>query len=82
MPVPAIMPHLPFCCAATGGSRVRMGFNMKKADTYWMIPIHSDYLRDSVFNPWYIILVKITIHSSSCEIEDFVETHRCKLCVI
>ena len=28
-----------------------------------------------------IIIIKIKIHSS-CEIEDFVETHLCKLCVI
>ena len=29
------------------------------------------------------IIIKIKVHSSSCEIEDFVETHRiCKLCVI
>ena len=27
------------------------------------------------------IIIKIKIHSS-CEIEDFVETHLCKLCVI
>ena len=26
--------------------------------------------------------MKIKIHSSSCEIEHFVETHLCKLCVI
>ena len=29
----------------------------------------------------YYILIKIRIHSS-CEIEYFVETHHCKLCVI
>ena len=29
----------------------------------------------------YIYIIKIKIHSS-CEIEDFVETHLCKLCVI
>ena len=28
------------------------------------------------------IIIKIKIHSSSCEIEYFVETHLCKLCVI
>ena len=28
-----------------------------------------------------IYIIKIKIHSS-CEIEDFVETHLCKLCVI
>ena len=28
-----------------------------------------------------ILIIKIKIHSS-CEIEDFVETHLCKLCVI
>ena len=31
---------------------------------------------------WYqVYSMKIKIHSS-CEIEDFVETHLCKLCVI
>ena len=29
----------------------------------------------------YIYIIKMKIHSS-CEIEDFVETHLCKLCVI
>ena len=28
------------------------------------------------------VLIKITLHSTSCEIEDFVGTHLCKLCVI
>ena len=28
-----------------------------------------------------VYIIKIKIHSS-CEIEDFVETHLCKLCVI
>ena len=28
-----------------------------------------------------VCIIKIKIHSS-CEIEDFVETHLCKLCVI
>ena len=30
---------------------------------------------------WYTHIIKIKIHSS-CEIEYFVETHLCKLCVI
>ena len=29
-----------------------------------------------------VLLYKMKIHSSRCEIEDFVETHLCKLCVI
>ena len=35
-------------------------------------------LRAQIFHP-YIIKIKIR---SSCEIENFVETHLCKLCVI
>ena len=31
---------------------------------------------------FHIYIIKIKIHSSSCEIECFVETHLCKLCVI
>ena len=30
----------------------------------------------------YTHTIKIKIHSSSCEIEDFVETHLCKLSVM
>ena len=38
--------------------------------------------RKNTNNPrWYTHIIKIKIHSS-CEIEDFVETHLCKLCVI
>ena len=29
-----------------------------------------------------IYIIKFKVHSTSCEIEDFVETHLCKLCVI
>ena len=43
------------------------------------ITIHTDTvgLRASDLD-----IIKIKIHSSCCEIEDFVETHLCKLCVI
>ena len=34
-----------------------------------------------LFRHSYIFIIKIKIHSS-CDIEDFVETHLCKLCVI
>ena len=37
-------------------------------------------LTAGVYFNFYII--KIKIHYNSCEIEDFVETHLCKLCVI
>ena len=38
-----------------------------------------------VYNLQIVVLIvdvnyKIKIHSSSCEIKDFVETHLCKLC--
>ena len=46
-----------------------MKYHMKYHMNYYM-KYHMNY---------YII--KIKIHSS-CEIEDFVETHLCKLCVI
>ena len=43
------------------------------------ISVNSSNIRAKNSYEWYII--KIKIHSI-CEIEDFVETHLCKLCVI
>ena len=42
-----------------------------KVYTLWTV--HVDY--------WVFLLQRMEIHSS-CEIEDFVETHLCKLCVM
>ena len=44
--------------------------------SYTVVIILQEYL---VSYTWYTVKVKI---HSSCEIEDFVETHLCKLCVI
>ena len=38
---------------------------------------HKNKTKKTIIN-----IIKIKIHSSGCEIEYFVETHLCKLCVI
>ena len=43
------------------------------------ITIHTDTVGQRASD---LDIIKIKVHSSCCEIEDFVETHLCKPCVI
>ena len=61
---------------------------LKRTCTFLIFPTYPTGISIYVYTYcyyWYVIKTiyyKNKIHSSSCEIEDFVETHLCKLCVI
>ena len=69
-----------FCNCVTSTRKLSLGklfVNLsqvvKRTTTTCNTPLLDSYLSN---------IMKIKMHSSSCEIEDFVETHLCKLCVI
>ena len=55
----------------------------RSRDIYFRLLSWMGHIRSKGLDEYlkYIYIIKIKIHSS-CEIEDFVETHLCKLCVI